>query len=114
MSISPATRFRTPINDRRDADEIERARERFGIRREVLAVIDDVAATQAKTLRLDDQQRFDQLREEFRLRDIEWDARYLEELARAREKLIDSEIQTLLRRKDDEAVMLMLLAGTLQ
>ena len=77
-------------------------------------VIADVATRQAEGLRLDEQQRLEELTRGLELEGIQWDKRYLELLNTQRQQLIDAEIGRLLRQKADlqsqeEASILLLL-----
>lgn len=109
-----------PAYDRgRTRKEILKDRERFGIpdkeRLEAEAIIADVAARQARTLERDAQKRFEELSRELELKKINWDTRYLSELNSRREKLIDAEIASRLKRLMDEqeiAIILMLVAAS--
>lgn len=96
--------------DGRSKKEIELDRERFGIAATVIA---EVAEHQAQRLEQDEQKRFDELLRELQLREIEWDARYLEALNAQRQRLIDEEIAKLLKLKttDEEMMILMMLAA---
>lgn len=89
----------------RTKDEIRRDRERFGI---AAAVIAEVAERQADRLEQDEHKRFEELLRELQLREIEFDARYLDALNKQRQRLIDEEIGRLLRLKNDEEVMMLL------
>jgi hypothetical protein len=94
----------------RSRADVARDRERFGIK--AAAVIAAVAERQAERLEGDEQKRFDELLRELQLREIEWDARYLEAMNLQRQSLIDAEIGRLLQIKnDEEIVMLMMLAA---
>lgn len=85
--LSPAFHARRPT-----ADDVSKDRERFGILSKAQAVIEEVAARQAKSLEQDARKRFEELSRELALKKIEWDARYLEALNNQRERLIDAEI----------------------
>ena len=87
-------------------------------RRQVAAVIQKVAQAQVKTLRLDSQQRFEQLHRELQIEGLEFRADYLEALNVERNRLIDIEIGQRLREKlrktaDQEAMLLILLGAYL-
>lgn len=104
-----------------DKLQISRARKRVGLedaisRTEAKAIIAEVAARQVERLEQDAQKRFEEFSRELKLREIEWDARYLEDLNLQRERLIDAEIAVRLKEKlrtDEEMIVLMLLAGSL-
>lgn len=96
--------------------EISEARERFGLTDEIAVeaatAIAQIAARQAAASaahRMDEQQRFEELHRELRLRGIEWDARYLEALNVQRERLIDAEIAQRIRTIREEQELLMIL-----
>lgn len=90
---------------------IREEREALGILPRTAEAIAEVAAQQAEMLRLDELQRESHLREEFRLRGLEYEARYLALANAERERLIDREIALLLRRKlREEADVLALIA----
>jgi hypothetical protein len=109
--LQPPATLRVP---RRTKKQLEEERLRFGIPLSVQGVIAEVAASQVEILRLDEQQRTEQLQHELKLRGIEWESRYLEALNARREALIDAEIARLLRQKlDDEMIVLMLIAASL-
>ena len=82
---------------------------------EIQRVINEIALRQVQTLELDQQKRFEELSRELQLKEIEWDATYLEILNEERETLIHEEIGRLLRKKitDEEDELLMLLAASL-
>ena len=107
----PAT-LRIPRRTRKD---IRRARKLFGIPDEAAEVIATVAARQVDHLEGDAQKRFEELRRELQLRRLEWRSGYLEALNAERERLIDAEIARLLRVRNDneELMMLVALAATL-
>lgn len=104
-----------------DKLQISKARKRLGLedaiaRTEAEAVIAEVAARQVERLEQDAQKRFEELSRELKLRGIEWEARYLEDLNAQRERLIDAEIALRLKEKlrtDEEMIVLMLLAASL-
>lgn len=74
---------------RRSKEELERARELFGIRsRHAAETIIEVAARQAERNELDAQKQFDELRRELLLRGLKWNARYMEALAKYRETFV--------------------------
>ncbi|WP_323165328.1 hypothetical protein, partial [Pseudomonas atacamensis] len=73
-------------------------------------VILEVAQQQAQRLELDRQKQFEELSRELRLRNIEWEGRYLESLNLERQRLIDLEISARLKAKlkvqqEDEDIM---------
>lgn len=72
-------------------------------------VIEKVAQSQVDNLHLDEQQRFEQLARELEAEEIEFEARYLEALGRARDELLTGEIRRLLQAKDNEEAMLLIL-----
>ena len=82
---------------------------------EIQRVINEIALRQAQTLELDQQKRFEELSRELQLKEIEWDATYLEILNDEREKLIHEEIGRLLRKKlrEEEEEIFLLLAASL-
>lgn len=97
-------------------EEIRRQREELGIIPKASIVIDAVAARQAQDLRLDEQQRFEELERELQLEGIQSNIRHLEALNQQRERLIDAEIEKLLNLKfqqDFNARLLILLAACL-
>ena len=98
---------------RRTREDVERARERFGIEGRVQKIIQDVAAQQVARLETDAQKQYDELIRELELRRIEFEARYLEALSTEREKLLDAEIamriMTRLKQDQQERDILMLL-----
>lgn len=103
-------RSRLTLRDGRTKEDIRRDRERFGIiPPAVVEVISAVAARQAETLDLDEQKRFEELTREITLLGLEYDARYLEAVNIERQRLIDAEIGILLRRKQDEEDLMILL-----
>lgn len=73
-------------------DDVRRSREVLGIIPKAQAIITDVARQQAELLRLDEQQRLEQLQRELALEGIEFDTRHLKALNAERERLIDAEI----------------------
>lgn len=98
-----------------DKQQVSKARKRVGLEDEVARAIAQIAAGQAARLELDAQKRFEELNRELQLRDIQWDAQYLDTLNQARERLIDAEIATRLKAKlraDDEIIVFMLLAAS--
>lgn len=103
-------RSRLTLRDGRTKEEIRRDRERFGIiPPAVVEVIAAVAARQAETLVLDEQKRYEELTREITLLGLEYDARYLEAVNIERQRLIDAEIGMLLRRRQDEEDLMILL-----
>lgn len=101
----------------RSKKEISEARKRFGLedsyKEEIAAkVIADVAARQAEALELDELKRFEELSRQLQIEGLEFDRRYLEALNQERERLITLEIaQRLKRLREDEEIVLMLLAA---
>lgn len=93
----------------RTREEIRRDREKFGIA--AAAVIEEVAKRQADRLEQDEQKRFDELLRELQLRELEFDARYLEATNALRQKLIDAEIGRLLKQQQDEEMMILMLVA---
>ena len=79
------------------------------IQRLAVEVLDEVAHRQVLTLELDEHKRFEELERELELKGIEWEARYLDLLNERREALIDAEIGRLLRLKQDENDVIILL-----
>lgn len=77
----------------RSAEEIRRARERFGIVEQAAQVITAVALRQANSLEQDEHKRFEELERELALRGLAWEARYLEMLNEQRERLIGIELK---------------------
>lgn len=98
---------------RRTEADIRRAREKFGVLPKAQAVLEEIAKRQAEALRLDEQQRLEELHRELTLQGIEWDSRYLQALNDLRERRINAEIASLLKQKLDseETVLLMLMAA---
>ena len=91
-------------------------REKLGIDGEESAIIDSIAARQAKDLRLDEQQRLDELRGELQLRRIEMRSSHIEFLNVQRQHLIDEEIRTYLyamQQKHEDEAMLLIIAAVL-
>ena len=83
--------------------------------RETKKAIQDVAAQQAELLRLDAIQREQMLREEMRLRRLEYRAEHLALLNAERERLITLEIGRLMRARlqaDQDTLTLLLIAST--
>ncbi len=97
-----------------DRERIAKDRERFGIPRPVIEIIEAIAEGQAARLEADEQKRFEELSREMQLRGIEWEAQFLEIMNATRQRLIDAEIGRLLRQQlEDEQIMLMLIAASL-
>ena len=79
----------------------------------VHGIINEVAERQAKALDLDAIQKRQELTEELRLRGIEAEISYYEELSRVRERLISEEIALRIRTMmEEEAIAFVLLCGT--
>jgi len=99
--------------DRRSDEDIRKARQRFGvIPPDAEAAIAEVAIRQAARIETDAQKRYDELIGELRLREIEFEARYLEALNTERERLINEEIASRLHKllqDNNNAVLLMML-----
>lgn len=96
-------RQRTPADIRRD-------RQRFGIiPPDAVKVIEDVAARQAEDLRLDEQQRLEELAGELRLVGIEYQSTYLALLNQERQRRI--EIIRRARVEEEETSVMLLLAS---
>lgn len=95
-------------NRRRTKKDIEKARKEYGI---AFEVIESVAKRQSEDLHLDEQQRFDELQGELKLRNIEFESKYYEYLNVLREQYIHNEIARLIKEnaiKEDEIVFMML------
>ena len=89
-------RTRTPEDVRRD-------RQRFGvIPPDAVRIIEDVAARQAEDLRLNEQQRLEELAGELRLAGISYQSTYLALLNQERERRIDAEIGRRIRALQNE------------
>ena len=110
-----------PYPEKRSKQDISRARRRLGLEdeeslkeTEAQRVILEVAQQQAQRLELDKQKQFEELSRELRLRNIEWEGRYLETLNLERERLIEAEISARLKAKlkqqqeDDEIVAILI------
>lgn len=97
--------------DRRAPDDVRRARERFGvIPKEAAEAIAEVAARQVERSEQDEQKRFDELLRELQLRQIEFEARYLDALAIMRERLIEDEkLRARARMREEEDILVLLL-----
>lgn len=94
----------------RTKEDIRKDRARFGIPEEAAAVVASVAARQAEALEGDAQKRFEELAGELKLREIHFEARFLEAMNTERQRLIDAEIGKYLRLKiEEEDLMLMLM-----
>ena len=88
-------------------------RNRF-LKRRVRRVIEQVAEAQVQHLALDETQRLEHLIGELEAKGLEYETRYLEALNQYREVLIGNEIKTILKRKDEnEAMLLILIAAYL-
>lgn len=88
---------------RRTPEEIRRDRQRFGvIPPDAVRIIEDVAARQAIDLRLDEQQRLEELAGELKLAGIEYQSAYLALLNQDRQRRIDLEIGRRIREIEDE------------
>jgi hypothetical protein len=100
---------------RRTSDDLRLERERFGISLKAQGVISAVAEQQAARLELDSHKRFEELERELQAQQIAWRAEYLTALNSERERLITAEIRARLQamQRDDEAVILALLASVL-
>ena len=84
------------------------------LKRRVRKVIEEVAQAQVQHLELDESQRLDHLIGELDAQGLEYDARYLEALNQYRDILIGNEIKTILRNKDEnEAMLLIMIAAYL-
>lgn len=100
---------------RRTKREIDEARRRFGINvpEEVAEVIEAAAEDQVADLVTDPQKQKRDLQMRLRVRDLQFQARYLELLAAERERLIHEElakIADMTRRNNEGVTKLMLLA----
>jgi hypothetical protein len=103
--------------DQRSAEDIRKARQRFGvIPPDVQATIAEVAARQAQQLDLDQQKQFDELYRELEIKRLGFEARYMEALALQREALINEEIGRRLRlvMEEDDLILLTLIAAASQ
>lgn len=92
-------------------EQLRKSREIFGL---VEKVIQEVAKRQVETLQADAQKQYDELANELKLRNIEFEGRYLEALAVEREKLLDIEIKSLLQSRlaeEELGVFLMMVAA---
>jgi hypothetical protein len=113
---------------KRTRRQLSEARRRLGLeddyaveQAEAARTIADVAARQASALEQDKQKQYDELARELQLRNIAWKAKYLEDLASQRQKLIDAEIafriQTLrklqIARDEQDLMTLILLAASI-
>lgn len=96
-----------PSGRRRTPEELRRERVRLGILPE--QIIENVALRQTENLRLDEQQRFEELQGELRLQGIEMESAHLAVLNARREQLINAEIaRRIMAKMDEEAVILLL------
>ena len=99
--------------DQRSAEDIRKARQRFGvIPPDAEAAIAEVAIRQAARIETDAQKQYDELAGELKLRELEFKAEYLEALAAERERLINEEIGRRLQQvldNNNNGVLLMLL-----
>ena len=104
-----------PHDYKRTKKDIAKDRERFGIpdheRIIAEALVAQIAARQAEVLEQDKQKQFDELQRELQIRGIQWQARYLELLNVQREKLIDAELKVIFQQRQDEELMLLMLAA---
>jgi len=99
-TVQPSGGYPTTHERRRTRKEISEARQRIGIEDAIAKeAIAEVAARQAERLELDKQKQFDELHGELRLRNIEWQTRYLEAMNAEREHLIGVEIGRRLRER---------------
>ena len=100
---------------RRPRKSLAKDRERFGIpnieRQVAEALVEDIAARQAKSLERDEQKRFEELQRELQIRGIQWQAQYLESMNAKRERLIEEEIATIFQQRQDEETMLLMIAA---
>lgn len=96
---------------RRTPEDIRQARVRFGVIPD--RIIEDVALRQAGDLRLDSQQRIEELRGELKLQGIGLESRHIEALNSRRQVLIDAEIGLRIRTmvESDDIAILMLIAA---
>jgi len=99
---------RPKLDKRRQAWEEKRQNE-FNLNYPALEVIEQVALEQTQNLHLDDQQRFEQLTRELEAESIEFETRHLQALNQIREELLALEIQSLLKKQDDEEAMLLIM-----
>ena len=98
-----------PARDWRPFEE----RDPYRFSQHVRKVIEEVAVQQVQ-LNLDEPQILDHLLQELKAEKIEFETRYLEALNDYREILIREEIKGLLKNKDDnEAMLLILIAANL-
>lgn len=95
----------------RTREDIRKAREDFGVLPKVARVVAAVAAQQADSLSLDEQQRLEHLERELELEGIEYQSTYLELLNAMRSRLIATEIGKRLKalqEMEEEAVIILL------
>ena len=94
-------------------EQVRKEREDLGILPKAIQVIKEVAQRQVQRLELDEQKRFDELLNEIKLQELQWDARYLALLSEERERLISEEIAARLQAKlnDERLMMLILMAA---
>lgn len=103
-------RSRLSLREGRTPEEVRRDRERYGILPPAVEeVVIAVAVRQAEALVTDEQKQFEELTRELKLRELEYDARYLEAMNVERQRLITAEISSLLKRRNDEGILLMLM-----
>jgi len=100
---------------RRDPDDIRRSREKFGvIPPQAQSIIDAVAERQTQDLRLDEQQRLEELAGELKLAGIEYQSHYLELLNDQRQRMIDAEIgRRIMALQEENAIRLLIMVSTL-
>jgi len=88
---------------RRTKEDIRKDRQRFGvIPPDAVKIIEDVATRQAESLKLNEQQRLEELTGELKLAGIEYRSAYLALLNQERERMIDAEIGRRIRESEDE------------
>ena len=117
QAITPIIGGGIPHDYPRTKKDIRRARERFGIpdeeRLEAERVVAEIAKRQAEKLELDAQKRFEELSRELQLRDIQWEASYLESLNTQRQKLIDAELYDRFKKfRDEQDIALLILMAS--
>mgnify|MGYP001611177427 CR=1 FL=1 len=102
---------------KRTREEVRLERERLGIiPKRVERIIEEVAKRQAEKLELDRQKQFEELSRELKLKNIEWEGRFLEALNKSRERLIDLEIASRIKvklRDEQDIISLLTLAAAL-
>ena len=99
LPLSVHARGQTPEQKRK-------SREEFGL---IEKVIQEVAVSQVSRLETDKQNQYDELSRELKLQNLAFEARYLEDLAVEREKLLDIEIGRLLKSRIQEEELSMFL-----